>query len=56
MTSDQTFRKPKKRAKKAGVNPPALISRKGSRWFLIDKMGADPPPSPLLRRLLEAER
>ncbi len=52
MTSDQTFRKIKKRAKKNGLSSPKTISTKGNRWFLIDKMDGTKPPSALLAALL----
>ena len=56
MTSDQTFRKIKKRAKKDGVSAPKLISKKGNRWFLIDKMDHDQKPSKILAKLLNSIR
>lgn len=55
MTTDQTFRKIKKRAKKDSVSSPKTISRKGNRWFLIDTMAGNPGPSRLIARLMEQQ-
>lgn len=52
MTSDQTFKKIKKRSSKDGLAQPHMISRNGNRWFLIDKMQGDCRPSTLVERML----
>lgn len=52
MTSDQTYHKIKKRAKKSGLNQPRTISAKGNRWFLIDRMSGPPKASRLLATLI----
>lgn len=53
MASDQTFRKIKKRARKDGLTQPQTISKKGNRWFLIDKMDANTAPSRLTTKLVQ---